>query len=479
MTWGGMGAGSGLVRGCANRASRTRGVALLMGCGDWGRLGRGEGEAGELSVDVPRMPLGTGHLDVVGVAAGGGHSLVLDRAGGVYSFGLNSHFQLGYGDEGKAWSGEVAGVALPRPAAKVAAGGTLSAAIGTGGELYVWGGPGRQRAPDTFSVEGAVRSAESLARWVRDQSRRGWGQAEASREAAEAVSGGATGGDGGGDGRGEVRPVLEDVVDVACGAEHVVALTADGRVWTWGSHLRGVLGHGEPAQGAAGVNAPREVEALRGVRVKRVSAGDWHTAVVCEDGLVRTWGCGNGFRLGFGDEDDRWVPELVEGVHAVEDVSCGGLNTFAVGPRGRWVRGWGDNAHGALGMGGPPGRPLTVRSPTEAREALPETGGVVVGVGAVRKLSSGLLHSVAIDDEGTIWCWGWGGSAGTHPFQAKGSDAGGQLGMGDSFDLYVPDHIPPTSIAAAVPDFPGEYRATDVSCGPNHTCLVVQVPIAA
>ena len=454
-------------------------MALVMGCGDWGRLGRGEGEGGELSVDVPSVPHGTGGLDVVGVAAGGGHTLVLDRSGSVFSFGLNSHFQLGYDDEGKGWSGCARRVALPRPAAKVAAGGTLSAAIGVGRELYVWGGPGRQRAPDTFSVEGAAMQWSHMMQWVRGGRQGGAAAPGAPAGEVEAREREWEGERGVPVSEGEVRPVLEDVVEVACGAEHVVALTGDGRVWTWGNHARGVLGHGEVEDaGSKGVRSPREVEALRGVRTKRVSAGDWHSATVCEDGLVRTWGCGNGFRLGQGDEEDRWVPELVEGVHAAEDVSCGGLNTFAVGTQGAWVRGWGDNAHGALGTGAPPGRPLSVRSPAEARADFPKgTGGVVAGVRAVRKMSSGRLHSVALDAEGSVACWGWGGSAGTHPFQEKGSDAGGQLGLGDPCDRYTPERIPPAYIANAVPDFPGEYRVTDVSCGPNHTALVVQVPI--
>ncbi|MEG2455038.1 MAG: hypothetical protein RSC08_02195, partial [Oscillospiraceae bacterium] len=54
-------------------------------------------------ISLPFMPSYTGSeqkTTIVGVAAGGNHTLLLDSAGGVWSMGDNSHGQLGVGDKG-------------------------------------------------------------------------------------------------------------------------------------------------------------------------------------------------------------------------------------------------------------------------------------------------------------------------------------------------------------------------------------------
>ena len=62
--------------------------------------------------------------------------------------------------------------------------------------------------------------------------------------------------------------------------------TEQGRLWTWGCGQYGALGHGD----ASNEPHPRAVESLGGVRLTRVSAGVWHTAIVCEAGGVYTMG---------------------------------------------------------------------------------------------------------------------------------------------------------------------------------------------
>ena len=42
-----------------------------------------------------------------------------------------------------------------------------------------------------------------------------------------------------------MRGQHESIVSIACGLRHNVALTADGRVLTWGFGAEGCLGHGE------------------------------------------------------------------------------------------------------------------------------------------------------------------------------------------------------------------------------------------
>jgi len=97
----------------------------------------------------------------------------------------------------------------------------------------------------------------------------------------------------------------DDVLQVACGGMHTVALTADGAVWTWGVNDEGALGRktsGESAKklwAAAGHGAaPDSDPYVPGVaslpagagRVVMVTAGDSHTCALDERGTVWSWG---------------------------------------------------------------------------------------------------------------------------------------------------------------------------------------------
>jgi len=68
------------------------------------------------------------------------------------------------------------------------------------------------------------------------------------------------------------------VTDIACGKEHCMLLTEHGQVYSWGGGTRGQLGHGT----LASEETPRLIMALDGMRVRKISAGGWHSAVISE-----------------------------------------------------------------------------------------------------------------------------------------------------------------------------------------------------
>jgi alpha-tubulin suppressor-like RCC1 family protein len=91
------------------------------------------------------------------------------------------------------------------------------------------------------------------------------------------------------------------IVQVAAGHKHSLALADDGSVYSWGcskslatSAFGGslssvpVLGHGNKESKAT----PTKIEGLSGVKVKQISCGGQHSAVLAEDGSVYTWGVG-------------------------------------------------------------------------------------------------------------------------------------------------------------------------------------------
>ena len=91
--------------------------------------------------------------------------------------------------------------------------------------------------------------------------------------------------------------------------QHSLALAADGAVWSWGSGDEGKLGHGDTHDQLL----PKKVEALAGLRVVDVSAGNDHSLAITADGAVFTWGGGESSCLGHGqDLSNQLQPKKIE-----------------------------------------------------------------------------------------------------------------------------------------------------------------------
>ena len=67
------------------------------------------------------------------------------------------------------------------------------------------------------------------------------------------------------------------IAQLCCGELHTLALTADGRVLSWGSGLMGALGHG----GRANELSPRRVDGVP--FATQLAAGKHHSAALCPD----------------------------------------------------------------------------------------------------------------------------------------------------------------------------------------------------
>ncbi|XP_072258851.1 RCC1 domain-containing protein 1 [Pyxicephalus adspersus] len=170
----------------------------------------------------------------------------------------------------------------------------------------------------------------------------------------------------------ELSPTLQ-AQRIALGNEHVVLLTSDGKILTWGAGRHGQLGHGDVED----VWEPRIVEALHGVTMKEVAAGGWHSASISEGGDVYCWGWNESGQLGLpsktlaqerespadvcteddNDEDNEYIavqsfPALIDLPQESEalKISCGSRHTAAVTRSGELYT-WGWGRHGQLGHG--------------------------------------------------------------------------------------------------------------------------------
>jgi hypothetical protein len=215
---------------------------------------------------------------------------------------------------------------------------------------------------------------------------------------------------------------LSGVTQVSAGAEHSLALLANGTVMAWGDNSRGELGDASTTSS----DVPVAVPGLTGVTA--VSAGDEFSLALLSDGTVMAWGDGGDGQLGDGRfTTTQDVPVPVKGLTGVTAISAGGQHALAL-TSGGTVEAWGENIDGQLGNGGPP---------TDLARAVKVKG--LTGAVAV---AAGEEHSLALLSDGAVMAWGDNG------FDQLGqSDGIGGIGS-SNVPVAVPGLASVTAIAA-------------------------------
>ncbi len=183
----------------------------------------------------------------------------------------------------------------------------------------------------------------------------------------------------------------QKIVSLAASLHHVLALTEEGDVWSWGDNESGQLGDGSRA------NRPMPGRVPGLPRIRAVSAGNSHSVAMGIDGSVWAWGGlpsgipGNFFgELGTHPGADKALPARVAGLPAIKAITAGRGVTFAVAEDGRlWA--WGNNDYGMLGDG------------TTTSRAAP---GVVAGIEGAVAVGAGHMHTLALTADGDVWAWG-------------------------------------------------------------------------
>lgn len=100
-----------------------------------GQLGQGDAKSGEF----PRVVVAMHRKHVHQVACGGAHTIVLTTARDVFTWGRNTHGQLGLGAGRKCTSGPRRRVMGGLDVKQIAAGENHSAVLTSSGDIYTWG----------------------------------------------------------------------------------------------------------------------------------------------------------------------------------------------------------------------------------------------------------------------------------------------------------------------------------------------------
>ncbi|KAL1464308.1 hypothetical protein WDU94_003966 [Cyamophila willieti] len=138
-----------------------------------------------------------------------------------------------------------------------------------------------------------------------------------------------------------------DVSSVACGRLHTLVLTSSG-VYAWGSSQFGQLGIGPLDQSPH----PRIIPALANVKIVSISAGQYHSLAITSQGKLFTWGWGVHGQLGLNSVEDMSEPQLVKALeHEIIISAKGGhAHSIALTQAGK-VWAFGSGIFGQLGTG--------------------------------------------------------------------------------------------------------------------------------
>ena len=208
---------------------------------------------------------------------------------------------------------------------------------------------------------------------------------------------------------------------------HFCSLGTDGHIWCAGGNQKGQLGDGT------------RTERLNFVKVQGLSQmsglalGLFDTSCAWNQaGELYCWGNNERGALGRKGGGVKTRPVKVEDLPPVESVTLGAYHGCAL-TKEQEVYCWGENREGQAGLGN------AVRQAERPRK--------VEGLKEVVKIEAGAEHTCALDQRGSLFCWG--------------SNEFGQLGVG-AFSIRrvtQPDRV------GLVPG-----RAVDLTVSYNHSC---------
>ncbi|TGZ79262.1 RCC1/BLIP-II [Ascodesmis nigricans] len=370
---------------------------FTFGTGENGDLGLGPLPNAK-EVKRPRLNpfLPIDKVGVVEVALGGMHGLVLTHDGKVYSWGVNDMCALGRDTSGDEKTREVGAessdedddieehmnkfestpmlVTFPTPVTitRIAAGDSISIAVTNTGRVYGWG---------TF------RAADGIL-----------GFTESTRVQPTPIE----------------LPGLTNIIDVACGNDHVLVLDTKGTVYAWGNGQQNQLGRRVVERTRTNALTPRALTFPHRLKVSRIFSGQYHSFAITTDGAVYAWGLNGYAQTGIYEADDSeslqtiHTPQLVASLsqYEITHLAGGQHHSLAITKSGDLLT-WGRmDAHqvGVIGKDLPQehvirdvaGKDRILTTPTKVADV------------KFRAADCGIDHCVAIDEHGQAWSWGFG-----------------------------------------------------------------------
>jgi len=207
-------------------------------------------------------------------------------------------------------------------------------------------------------------------------------------------------------------PNLKHVTQVVCGTDHVLALTSQGKVFSWGNGQQLQLGRRVVERTRLNNLLPREF-GLKGIHA--IGAGSYHSFAIANNGKVYAWGlnqfgqCGIN-RQGFVGEDGAVIasPSIVEALenYNIIEVTGGEHHSLALTAEGQLLS-FGRMDCNQLGFPSslpPEGAVIDARG----KPRFTPYPSIIPNIPPMRKVFCGSHHNIAIAQDGSAWSWGFG-----------------------------------------------------------------------
>jgi alpha-tubulin suppressor-like RCC1 family protein len=342
---------------CQIAAGSSHTVAIDKNGQAWAWGLNGTGELGDNSITSRRTP-----VSVLGavktfckIAAGFNHTVAIDKNGRAWGWGFNSTGQLGDNSITQRLT-PVSVLGAVKTFCQIAAGGgaaggSHTVAIDKNGRAWGWGlnSGGQlgnnailsQRTP--VSVLGAVKTfcqieAGGSHTVAIDKNGRAWGWG---------LNGSGQLGDNSAASR--LTPVsvlgaVKTFCKIAAGGSYTVAIDKNGRAWGWGFNSTGQLGDNSITSRLTPVSVLGAVKTFC-----KIAAGGSYTVAIDKNGKVWAWGLNNVGQVGDNSVASRRTPVSVLGATKTFcQIAAGFCHTIAIDKNGQaWA--WGLNNAGQVG----------------------------------------------------------------------------------------------------------------------------------
>ncbi|TKS80820.1 BTB domain-containing protein 2 [Collichthys lucidus] len=236
---------------------------------------------------------------IVSLSYGTGPHVVIATADGeVFAWGHNGYSQLGNGTTNHGLTPALVSTnLLNKRVTEVACGSHHTIALTTDGEVFAWG----------YNNSGQVGSGST-----------------ANQPTPRRVS-----------------SCLQNkvVVNIACGQLCSMAVLDNGEIYGWGYNCNGQLGLGNNGN----QQTPCRIAALQGINIVQVACGYAHTLALTDDGFVYAWGANSYGQLGTGNKSNQALPTQIntDKERMVEVAACHTSHTSAAKTQSGQVLMWG------------------------------------------------------------------------------------------------------------------------------------------
>jgi alpha-tubulin suppressor-like RCC1 family protein len=195
--------------------------------------------------------------------------------------------------------------------------------------------------------------------------------------------------------------VGKNMVAIACGLYHVLALDDQGTLYAWGYNGYGQIGNNSTTD----VLTPVAITggSLNAKTVVQIRCGLFHSMVLCSDGTIHMWGHRNNGEIPGGAAGNQLAPVNVSGYGALVgrtpvDIQTG-ISHCLVLCSDNSVVSWGYNPSGQVGIG-------NTTNPQNTPQDITSNGSLSGRV--VAQIFTGRQTSFAIASDGSIHAWGTG-----------------------------------------------------------------------